>query len=282
VSLVAAWPARAYVCTAIPGSTATVQWETREVGFVVHQRCSQDVEPAACLQAVRISYQHWTDVACSDFTFLDQGVTADGRAGYNWRDPGDNRNVVVWREGNPDDPVDGWPHQRGALAITTVTFNSRSGKILDADIELNGAPGASREFRFAACPPPPASCTDIDVENTVTHEVGHVVGLDHPLPGTPGAADTTMFASAPPGETKKRSLAQDDVDGICAIYPAGRPTTPCVVTPDPGRTPRFKQVRTCDDTPQSPCTAGCPVGLPHAPGLMVGLWLLRRRPRRPA
>jgi MYXO-CTERM domain-containing protein len=55
------------------------------------------------------------------------------------------------------------------------------------------------------------------VRNTVTHEVGHFLGLDH----TPIEA-ATMFATAPRGETAKRDLHQDDIDGLCAIYPQGQ------------------------------------------------------------
>ena len=30
-----------------------------------------------------------------------------------------------------------------------------------------------------------------------------------------------MFAFQDPGETKKATLEQDDIDGVCAIYPPG-------------------------------------------------------------
>ncbi|MGK0362029.1 MAG: MYXO-CTERM domain-containing protein, partial [Bradymonadia bacterium] len=39
------------------------------------------------------------------------------------------------------------------------------------------------------------------------------------------------FASAPPGELDKRSLEQDDIDGVCAVFPV-RPNEPaCAVFP---------------------------------------------------
>ncbi len=78
----------------------------------------------------------------------------------------------------------------------------------------------------------------MDLQNTVTHEAGHFLGLAHPCEADPGTAtangvpvcsghpemtSVTMFPSASPGEISKRTLAPDDVEGVCAIYP--RPAT---------------------------------------------------------
>jgi hypothetical protein len=63
----------------------------------------------------------------------------------------------------------------------------------------------------------------MDVQNTVTHETGHSLGLDQsPDP------NATMYASAPFGETSKRALGSDDIQGICAIYPRGANPVSCV------------------------------------------------------
>lgn len=53
-----------------------------------------------------------------------------------------------------------------------------------------------------------------DVQNVVTHEVGHVFGLAHPGNGEQDKVQT-MYASAPPKETSKRTLEPDgDIPGI--------------------------------------------------------------------
>ena len=59
----------------------------------------------------------------------------------------------------------------------------------------------------------------MDLENVFAHELGHYLGLAHST-----EAEATMFASAVAGETLKRDLAADDVEGLCAAYPPGTPT----------------------------------------------------------
>ncbi len=90
-----------------------------------------------------------------------------------------------------------------------------------------------------------------DLQNAVTHEMGHVIGLDHtcylqgpaPLDSTgqpiPDCADappdvlaTTMFPSANPGDIDKRDLAPDDQQAVCDIYPASHDPMTCA----PGQT----------------------------------------------
>ena len=53
-----------------------------------------------------------------------------------------------------------------------------------------------------------------DVQNCFTHEPGHLLGLDDEVTKT----SSTMYGSAELGETKKRSLAADDKNGIMEIY----------------------------------------------------------------
>ncbi len=139
-----------------------------------------------------------------------------------------------------------WEHPRGVIAVTTTTFSRVTGSLVDADIELNGVDYWFTALDTPACqdPEPPPRCalpTDCltgercfdgfclaegcirtDIENTVTHEAGHIVGLDH-------SADpvSTMYASAPEGETLKRTLEEDDRECFCAAYPLGAATVTC-------------------------------------------------------
>ncbi len=114
------------------------------------------------------------------------------------------------------------------------------GTILDADIELNDV-----NYTFTIDPANAVARpgTELaDLENTLTHELGHVQGLAHtcwdhitatpPLdnlgnpipdcndPNLPASVtDTTMYPYASmPGETSKRNLSPDDVSGVCDVY----------------------------------------------------------------
>jgi len=90
--------------------------------------------------------------------------------------------------------------------MTTLSYKRSTGQIVDTDISLN-----NWKFSFSVVDPVPPDA--IDLLNTLTHEVGHLLGLDHSV--DPHA---TMFAVAPDGESKKRSLEEDDIAGVCDLY----------------------------------------------------------------
>jgi MYXO-CTERM domain-containing protein len=195
------------------------------------------------------SLSTWTSVTCD--TGVSTGLSVDVI---------DEENVcaapIHYRGGRNVHAVtvvaSGWASERGhdtrALAVTYVWHDPSTGEILDADIELNEE---NKDFHVCALP----GCTDVipldsavaDLENTLTHELGHYFGLAH----TPDDDLATMYAEASFGETTKRDLQPDDAEGICAIYPAGS-------LPD-----------TCDPTPAGglglDCTAPPACGC-HAPG----------------
>lgn len=56
-----------------------------------------------------------------------------------------------------------------------------------------------------------------DVQNTATHELGHWLILNDLWGG--GNTEKTMYGTAATGETKKRTLDADDINGINAVYP---------------------------------------------------------------
>lgn len=225
----------------------------RKVPFVVNESGSKDAGPAASIEATRQSFAAWTAPVCTDFEFVDQGTTPRYDIGYE-QNATDNINLVVWRErtcsraapseaecfvtGGCNNLYNCWEGSLQTIGLTTTTFNNKTGEVLDADIELNAAGFVFSTVDGAACsnpPPRPATnCVATDIRNTLTHEVGHIVGLDHPdLSPEPGIdhtndRDCTMYSSASIGETNKRTLHQDDIDGLCAVYPKGQQTQACL------------------------------------------------------
>jgi hypothetical protein len=264
--------AQAFLCTRTPNEGPSVAWSTRQL-IVRPSARGAEVDEAAIAVALDRATAAWSGVPCSDLELLRGEPTTERLVGFDWHkgsdDPG-NENLLVFRNDDEALPPDAWVHSLGAIAITTVTFDTTTGRIVDADVEMNDT-----SFLFTACEPEDASCAvDFDVQNTLTHELGHVLGLDHPPPTDPGAVEATMFASAARGDTSKRTLARDDEEGLCTIYPAGsaEPGECYGVGRPPPSTVRF------EETSCGAVGAGAPLTVICA---LVGalLWPRRRRPR---
>lgn len=162
----------------------------------------------------------------------------------------DNANSVV--------VLEDWPYQDKTLAVTLVTLNPRTNELLDADIAFNAE---QRRFKVIKNDNSLAGQTNTfdDIQNTFTHELGHVLGLMH----SSMKDDLVMYPSAPPGEIVKRQLKQDDRDGLLSMY-----TDALVVrVPEPPATP-----------PAVGCSAaGSSPSWPFALVLGFALFALRRR-----
>jgi hypothetical protein len=98
----------------------------------------------------------------------------------------------------------------GTTLAVTYTWQWSSGEV-ESDVALNAA-GAwfQAASEGTGCVPIAA----YDVQNTLTHEAGHVYGLGH----ANSSPFNTMYPSATTGETFKRSLAPGDVLGIQHTY----------------------------------------------------------------
>ena len=215
--------------------------------------------------AVTASYQSWGQqlALCGNIGFEERPRVSTRKIAD------DGTTIVIFRQVDCDeltpacsDPEtcgnerDCWEHANGALAITTTSYEKNSGRISDSDIELN-----TPRFIFTTVDAPPCfppvfdpTCVASDVQNTVTHEFGHVLGLSH----SPSAS-STMNASAVPGETSKRSLDADSKKFVCEIYPAGQPARTCVL---PAYDGALGKARGCSAIPELS---------------LLGLLLLKRR-----
>ena len=99
-------------------------------------------------------------------------------------------------------------HSQSDLIITKVYADPDTGEIVDADTEVNDA-----GYVWSLVDGPLAPGT-VDLKTALLHEAGHFLGLDHSLDPT-----ATMVAAYP---HPTRTLAQDDITGVCALY-AGVP-----------------------------------------------------------
>jgi hypothetical protein len=208
---------------------------------------TSDLDGDEELQVLARVLDHWEQAtrSCS-YLELELEAAAPLEVGY------DQTNTVKYREDTwcPPPAMEGEEpecYNPQAAALTTIFFfdkpgESSDGQILDADIEMNAVHFAIAVDCATGCRSNGVGSFS-DLENTLTHEVGHLVGLDHtcwddstpePLPDDQGTlqpscsppgnlsaeiVDATMYNFQDAGETKKISVEQDDIDGFCSIYP---------------------------------------------------------------
>lgn len=202
---------------------APLYWPTSCVGFALNAQASEFIDFATFRAVATRSVAAWSSLECpqgeATIAFVEQGPASCHVAEY---DPaGPNANILLFQDTK-------WNYKGvdNTLAKTTVTYDSVSGEILDADIELNHA---YNELTVGD------DRVVYDLESILTHELGHFIGLDHSFD-----FDATMNASYDPGTVELRTLEQDDVAGACTVYPPSRKVA-CNPTPRGGFGDRCKE-----------------------------------------
>lgn len=181
-------------------------WEESSIEIRIASGSVPGLEPAQMALAFHASSRTWSLAGgCTRIRLLDGGEVTGLATNLTQSSP-DRENRIVFRASD-------WPPELGpeTLALTTAVYRRGTGQIVDADIDLNAVDHVWSTGT-------PALEGHDDVENTLTHELGHVLGFAHSEEPT-----ATMFASAPVGELGKRDLAEDDINAVCDVYPGGTP-----------------------------------------------------------
>ena len=193
---------------------------------------------------VETAFGTWMQASCDgkppSINIELMGAVECGTSEYN-SDAG-NANIVLFREGP-------WPYvgAQNALGLTTTRFDTKTGDLWDADIELNGQDG-----NLSIGDP----VTGDDLLSVLTHEAGHFLGLSH---STVSSATMKPVYDAARDGISFRSLAPDDVAGICAAYPPAR----AVLTDSCENRHGFSE-QCGDDQPRKNESKGCSA-VAHAP-----------------
>jgi hypothetical protein len=242
-------------CTQPLGECVTsgipVFWAENCLSYDLQQDASVQVSLGIATEVAARAFSHWQDVICPSanaspsIKFLDLGPVSCNRVEFN--ENGGNANLIVfrdtsWADTNGYDPT-------STLALTTITFNVKTGQLYDADIEINGQM--------------PLNATDasvpdaFDLESVLTHEAGHFLGLAH-SDAPCDAQCPTMHASYTPGATACRTLEADDIAGICTVYPPGRVAASNTCVPMGGLSSECGFAGAATPT-QSPAQGGCAI-----------------------
>lgn len=158
------------------------------------------------------AFETWATVDCGEgrspgFLAVSAGIVAADEPNYCSEAPDENLGVFFFRTN--------WEDDANVLGFTYSSFLPRSGRVVDADVELNAdyvnsVPVAGKERLLRA---------------VVEHEVGHFLGLAHS-----NDPDSVMSVEYDPRVAILPTLTQDDIDGICAIFP---PSSSPVACPQP-------------------------------------------------
>jgi len=158
------------------------------------------------VRIVQNSFNVWNEVPSSFLSMNYQGTTTIPAS------DSDRRNVVVY---DATGRSVGAPAGSGVIAITRVNWND-SGDIVDADIIFNG-----RDFTFSTSDTNTPS-RQVDLQDVLTHEIGHFLGLDHtPLVGDGIERPTMNPFNTSEAPREGRTLQDDDRAGVTALYPTG-------------------------------------------------------------
>lgn len=262
-------------------SGVPLSWRRRCISYSVDFRGGVDLTPEQIEGAMDRSFAAWLRVTCPggppgfDIRGLIERSTCQEA---EYRPNGGNVNTVAFISDWADR---GEGYDEEAIALTTVWHNTRSGEIFDADILVNEDMGPYAICPDTGCPLAAPGRRVFDLENVMTHELGHFLGFAH----TP-ELDATMYFMAGRGEISKRTLAEDDITALCSTYPASILPLECDFTPAGGLDldceDEPSQSGSCAVSPPPPARqdGGSP---PWALSLLAFgavLWARRRRTRR--
>jgi len=177
-----------------------VKWTALPVSYVINPTNTQGLTQDFITSAVFNSAETW-DAAVTSKELMNDAYTIDSAAAYGTQN---YKNAITF--GN-------YPTE-GVIAVTTVWYNPATKKIVEFDVMFDtdwtwGDLGNTES-------PPVEGATKMDLQNIATHELGHGVGLADVY--NTACSAVTMYGYSDYGETQKRTLETQDINGLQKLY----------------------------------------------------------------
>ncbi|HKP64330.1 MAG TPA: matrixin family metalloprotease [Polyangiales bacterium] len=178
-----------------------IRWSVDSVGMQMDEEYEQYLSPGDAFASIEMGFDAWRGLPRVPDLVIRPGHPAT--LGHHDGHP--TNGIYLLRD---------WPYEKEKLAVTIVTYEMDTGRLLDADIVVNGM------AHFALLPEPMNIATgDYDLAAVLTHETGHVLGLGESK-ADPAA---TMWPYARPADIDKRTLHEDDEEGVIQSYLSSPP-----------------------------------------------------------
>lgn len=215
---VSAQAARAYSWQFADEAKATrLRWKSGAIQIAVSAsllkpNANVKTDGDAALSAIRRSLDAWEKIANVRFEIVAsdrQSISSSGKSG-------DGVNLITVAQTAENLLL--FAGDTEEISARTRTFYNNKGVINEADIVLNPYQQFSTD----------GSIGTFDLEATLTHEIGHLLGLEHS--SVPGA---TMFERQGKNGTyglpnfAARTLSEDDIAGVRALYGAKNGDADC-------------------------------------------------------
>lgn len=222
LSVVGAPDAHAYVVKKTSRG-ALVHWDTPTVDYTFDPSIGENVPDA--VSATSHALLSWSGTVGAPELQGHEATTAVTPP----KSPGfDQKNGVFFMP-------NGYAPAGKALAVTVLTYDNASGRILDADIIVNGiykfavledVSDAAHALKDPSGPHPTNTdgiahqdeATSIDtvydLHHVVAHELGHSLGMNDEMQ----RKDALMYRYSAPNDATLRAPASDDIAGLAELY----------------------------------------------------------------
>lgn len=172
-----------------------LKWATVPIPYQIGE-LSPDIPEEDQIEAIFQAAEAWEAIPEAGLKFEFVGYTDVGTPNGS-----DGINSLYFQQKD-------WDPASNAIG-TTHSYAVESGTMTGFDMRFN-----DQKYTFSTTDDPDEMATDL--QNSVTHEFGHVLGLSHSAD-----PEATMYAVTSSGDVAKRDLAVDDINGILFLYANG-------------------------------------------------------------